>query len=531
MKFSKLVSFYSIILTITFFISCNEQKVEIIRIAPQQTDISLHSIIPIPVSIKVDSSSFAITQNTNIYIDTTSSELYKMATFLKNIFNDSIQIKSFSGTKTYGNIYLTLNDSIHGYEGYELNINEEFLQLDGYNHEGVFRGIQTIKQLLPIAINDSVQHIGTGTIIDYPNYEYRGAMLDIARHFFNVDDIKAYIDWLAFYKMNVLHLHLTDDQGWRIEIKSWPNLTTHGGQTAVGGGKGGFLTQEDYKEIIKYAEERYITIIPEVDIPGHTNAALSSYAELNCDGVAPEMYTKMRVGFSTLCTDKEITYKFLDDVIGEIAAITPGHFFHIGGDESHATPLEDYIPFINKAQEIVKKHGKKVIGWDEIAHASLIDSSTVVQYWREAENALKGIEQGAKVIMSPASKAYLDMKYHKDTELGLGWAGFIEVDTAYAWNPALIEPDIKKENIFGIEAPLWSETVTNISEVGYLTFPRLPGYAEIGWSQDSLRSWDEYKYRLAKHADRFKEMGINYYKSETVPWEGKKIHVKNDSLQ
>ena len=517
-----------ILLSLTVLISCNNKKVEeIVRIPPEQIDISNNSIIPIPVSVIATNSSLALTPRTRIYVDTTSGELYKIAEFLRDFLHDSIKIESFTGEKTYGNIYLHLNDSITGNEAYNLNINEEFIQLKAKKTEGIFRGIQTIRQLLPIHINDTVQHVGTGTITDSPAYEYRGAMLDVARHFFSVEDVKTFIDWLAFYKMNTLHLHLTDDQGWRIEIKSWPNLTVHGGQTAVGGGPGGFFTQEDYKEIVHYAQKRYITVIPEVDMPGHTNAALSSYAELNCNGIAPKMYTKMRVGFSTLCTDKEITYKFIDDVIGEIAAITPGPYFHIGGDESHATPLKDYIPFINRAQEIVHKHGKQVIGWDEIAHAALKENS-VVQYWSKPENAVRGIKQGTKIIMSPAPKAYLDMKYHKDTKLGLRWAGYIEVDTAYSWNPATIEADIKKENILGIEAPLWSETVTDIDEVGYLVFPRLPGYAEIGWSQDSLRNWDEYKIRLAKHANWFEAMNINYYKSEKVPWE---INEIDDSLK
>lgn len=520
-----------IVLSLVLLISCNEKKVEeVVRIPPMQIDISNNSIIPIPESVKATNSSLALTRNTRIFVDTTSGELHKVAEFLGGFINDSIKVKGFTGTRTYGNIYLHLNDSIAGNEAYKLDINEEFIQLNAKEPAGIFRAIQTIRQLLPVSVNDSVQHIGTGTIKDSPTYEYRGAMLDVARHFFSVDDVKTFIDWLAFYKMNTLHLHLTDDQGWRIEIKSWPNLTTHGGQTAVGGGQGGFFTQEDYKEIVHYAKERYITIIPEVDMPGHTNAALSSYPELNCNGIAPKMYTKMRVGFSTLCTDKEITYKFIDDVIGEIAAITPGPYFHIGGDESHATPLKDYIPFINRAQEIVHKYGKQVVGWDEIAHAELKEN-TVVQYWRKSENAVRGIKQGAKIIMSPAPKTYLDMKYNKDSKLGLRWAGYIEVDTAYTWNPATIETDIKKENILGIEAPLWSETVTNIDEIEHLVFPRLPGYAEIGWSNDSLRNWDEYKIRLAKHSTWFDAMSINYYKSEKVPWEINEITEKKDSLQ
>jgi hexosaminidase len=279
-------------------------------------------------------------------------------------------------------------------------------------------------------------------------------------------------------------MHLSDDQGWRIEIKSWPNLANHGGDTQVGGGKGGYYTQEQYADIVKYASDRYITIVPEIDMPGHTNAALASYAELNCNGKATDLYTGTDVGFSTLCTKKDITYKFINDVVGEIAEMTPGPYFHIGGDESHATKVEDYIPFINKVQDIVAS------------------------------------SQGAKVLMSPAIKAYLDMQYDSTTPLGLHWAAYIEVDDAYNWDPATLVPGLGKENIIGIEAALWSETVTNLDEIEYMIFPRLPGYAEIGWTPASMRNWDEYKTRLAKHDSYFKAMGINYYQSKKVPWSG-----------
>ena len=316
-----------------------------------------------------------------------------------------------------------------------------------------------------------------------------------------------------------MHLHLSDDQGWRIEIKSWPNLAIHGGSTQVGGGPGGYYTQEQYADIVQYAQERYITVIPEIDMPGHTNAALASYAELNCDGKATELYTGTKVGFSTLCTDSEITYKFIDDVVRELAALTPGPYIHIGGDESHATKEEDYIPFINRVQEIVTAHGKQVIGWDEIALASL-KAGSVAQHWANVENANKAVDQGAKILMSPARKAYLDMKYDKTTKLGLRWAGLIEVDTGYNWDPVTLIPGIGKESIIGIEAPLWSETVTNIDEIEYMVFPRLPGYAEIGWTSAASRDWEEYKERLGKHGERFKAMDINFYPSTLVPWAG-----------
>jgi hexosaminidase len=343
-------------------------------------------------------------------------------------------------------------------------------------------------------------------------------MLDGGRQLFSLDEVKQFIEYLAMYNLNALHLGLTNDQGWRIEIKSWPKLTEIGGSTEVGGGPGGFYTQEQYSELVKYAQDRNITIIPEIDMPGHTNAALASYAELNCDGKARDLYTGIDVGFSTLCTSKEITYQFIDDVFGELAALTPGEYIHIGGDESHATPLEDYIPFVNRVQQIVLKHGKKVVGWDEIANATLVENSAV-QFWDNVNNTTKALEQGAKVVISTAKKAYLDMQYDSTSTYGLHWAGYIEVDTGYNWEPLEQVPGIKKDQIVGIEAALWTETVSNMDEVEYLVFPRLPGYAEIGWAAPNTRSWDEYKTRLAKQGKRFDALGIDYFPSTRVPWE------------
>jgi hexosaminidase len=314
-----------------------------------------------------------------------------------------------------------------------------------------------------------------------------------------------------------LHLHLSDDQGWRIEIKSWPNLTAHGGSTEVGGGEGGFFTQEQYSDIVKYAQARHITIVPEIDMPGHTNAALASYAELNCDGKARELYTGINVGFSSLCVRKDITYKFVDDVIRELAALTPGPYIHIGGDESHSTKTEDYLFFMEKAQEIVSKYGKNVLGWDEIATTKLADGS-VAQYWAKAANAQKAVEQGAKVLFSPAIKTYLDMQYDSTTKLGLHWAAYIEVDDAYDWDPATMVEGVGRENILGVEAPLWTETVTNIDELEYMVFPRLTGIAEIGWSPALKRDWIDYRERLARHGERLAAMGVDFYRSDLVPW-------------
>jgi len=498
------------------------------------SDLTKAGIIPKPVSVTATGSYFSLKPGTAVYISGESKELRQIGQYLSDKLKAStgyaLEVKSSVKIPVSGNIYLMLTgnsaDPKLGDEGYQLDITGKIVILKANNPAGLFRGIQTIRQLLPAKIEMSSRQQGpwdipTGTITDYPEYSYRGAMLDVSRHFFGVSDVEKVIEYLAYYKMNSLHLHLSDDQGWRIEIKSWPELTNHGGSTQVGGGKGGYYTQEQYSAIVQFAKERYITIVPEIDMPGHTNAALSSYAELNCSGKATDLYTGIEVGFSTLCTNLDITYKFIDDVVRELAALTPGPYIHIGGDESHSTKREDYIPFINKVQDIVLAHGKKVLGWDDIAIASL-KPNVVAQHWANVKNANMAVAQGAKILMSPAVKAYLDMQYDKTTKLGLHWAAYIEVDSAYIWDPAKYIPGVSRESILGVEAALWTETITNLTDMEYMIFPRLPGYAEIGWTSASGRSWDEYKLRLARQGERFKAMGINFYPSKLVPWEGAK---------
>jgi len=497
-------------------------------------DLAKQQVIPKPVSVEATGSSFEINSNTAIHYQ--SEELQPIANYLAEMLRPvsgfEIPVNVMASKPSSDHIFLSLTDSISTTEGYELETKENGIVIKANKPAGIFYGVQTLRQLLPASIEKGTKLsdtllVATGIIKDNPSYGYRGMMLDVSRHFFGVDDVKRVIDLLSIYKMNRLHLHLSDDQGWRIEIKSWPKLTEIGGSSEVGGGEGGFYTQEQYKDIVKYAQDRFITIVPEIDIPGHTNAALASYPELNCNGKATELYHGMNVGFSTLCVDKEITYKFIDDVFGELAALTPGEYIHIGGDESHVTPMKDFIPFINRAQKIVEKHGKKVIGWDEIAHAEVLPNS-IVQYWKIGENARKGIKQGAKVLMSPAERAYLDIKYDSITRIGLMWAGLTEVDDAYNWDLETFEEGVTKDDIIGIEASLWTETVETMKDIEYLAFPRVMGLAEIGWTPTSQRNWDEYKVRLGNHKDRLEALKIDYYPSTLVPW--KSIASKNDSI-
>ena len=379
-----------------------------------------------------------------------------------------------------------------------------------------------------------VYSIATGTIKDFPLYSWRGAMLDVARHFFSVEDVKRYIDLISMYKINVLHLHLSDDQGWRIEIKSWPNLAIHGGSIEVGGGQSGYYTQEQYKDIVAYAASRFITIVPEIDMPGHTNAALASYGELNSGTIVPKegvvitdnpildgkvkptsLYKGIEVGWSTLRVEKEATFRFVNDVLRELAEMTPGGYLHIGGDEAEVTKKEDYIVFINRFKEIVNSLDKQMIGWEEIGQANL-NEKDIAQLWRTAGYAEMAANKGAKIIMSPSKKVYLDMKYDSTTTLGQDWAAYIEIDASYNWDPATYVAGV--ENILGVEAPLWSETITNMDELEYMAFPRLIAIAEVAWTPASSRSWDEFKLRLGKHGPRLKALGVDYYASPLVPW-------------
>ena len=415
-----------------------------------------------------------------------------------------------------------------GAEGYTVSANSVRVILSAHGGEGLFRGAQTLRQLLPPKVESDTAEPGPWTIpgveiSDSPRFSYRGAMLDVSRHFFTVAEVKRYLDLAAMYKINRLHLHLSDDQGWRIVIDTWPRLGTYGGSTEVGGGPGGYYTKADYAEIISYAAERYITVVPEIDMPGHTNAALASYAELNCDGVAPPLYTGTDVGFSSLCIDKEITYAFLDDVIGELAAMTPGGQIHMGGDEAHATSPDDYLTFMGKTLPIITGHGKRVMGWQEIAAAEALPAGTVTQYWglgddKSAELARTAVSKGARVVMSPANRAYLDMKYDPSTPYGLTWAGYVSVKKSYGWDPAAQVSGVGESDIAGVEAPLWTETLDDVNKAEFMAYPRLPGIAEIGWSPATGRSWSEYRRRLAAQGPRWDVLSVNYYRAPDVPW-------------
>ena len=534
MKKSILIKSLVVLIVFTAFVACQQEKKKVINFP--MTDLTAENLIPRPLKIIPTNSAFGLDKNTIIYTSQNAEGFPEVGEFLSEKIKWQTEldlaVNSTPNASSQRIIFINQSDSTEfsSKEGYDLYITQDSIILNSKTAEGAFRGIQTIRQIIPETSNDTLSEnkmwlIPTGKIIDNPNFEYRGSMLDVARHFFSVEDVKKYIDILAYYKINTLHLHLTDDQGWRIEIKSWPKLTEIGGSSEVGGGPGGFYTQEEYKDIVAYAAKHFITIVPEVDMPGHTNAASVAYPILNGNGKTPKIYTGTEVGFSTFDANKDTVYAFIDDVVREISAITPGPYFHAGGDESHVTKKKDFIHFVSKVDKIVKKYGKKMIGWDEIVHAD-IDTSAIAQFWANEENAKLAVEKGLKVILSPGKKAYLDMKYDTLSKYGLNWAGLIPVDTGYVWTPERYVQGINNENILGIEAPLWSETVSNMDEVEYLAFPRMIGYSELSWSVEENRNWDNYKVRLGNQAPYLDKMNVKYYPSELIEWKKSKYTYK-----
>ena len=425
-------------------------------------------------------------------------------------------------------------DAPLGPEGYRLEVRGGEAHVEAEGDAGRFYAQETLRHLSAGGRPPDV------AIADRPRFAYRGVMLDVARHFFPVEDVLDLIDRIAMLKLNVLHLHLTDDQGWRIQIDSWPELTRIGASTSVGGDGGGFYTKDDFRRIVAYAAERFVTIVPELDLPGHTNAVLSAYPELNCDGVARAPYEGVEVGFSSLCASPEraeATDRFLADVTREVAELTHGPWLHLGGDESLSTSHEDYLDLVRRMSRAAAATGKTIIGWHELGASTELPPGTVGQYWSYVEPEPEAsvltrsfVEQGGTVILSPADAAYLDMKYPDDPEgptgrpLGLDWAGTTSLEDAYAWEPAAIVPGLDEADILGVEAPLWTETITTVPELEFMVFPRLAAIAEIAWSPSAAacdsgaRDFADFAERLAALGTHLDALGVAYPRVDGVPW-------------
>jgi len=465
-----------------------------------------------------------------------------------------------SGTGTAGSGTGTAGSDAGGApESYRITVDEASILVTGADAAGLFYGVQTLGQLLARDGEDWI--VPAVTIEDAPRFAYRGVMLDVARHFHGVDTVKGYIDRASSLKFNALHLHLTDDQGWRIQLDSRPELTEKASASAIGGDitegaerSGGFYTKDDYRAIVEYAASHHMIVVPEIDMPGHTHAVGLAYPELAEDpvisdhmrqivdeygGALPEPgvpFQSLAVGFSSLKIHDEATYDFVADVFGELAAMTPGPYLHFGGDESLATTDEDFAYFVTRVSAIVADLGKTPMAWHEAGSAKDVADTTIGQYWGYvtpldgfAQKAQTFVDNGAGVILSPADAIYLDMKYPASTtdvavpELGLTWAnGPTSVEHAYSWEPADVLPGVDDESILGVEAPLWTETIRTAADIDTMAFPRAAAAAEAGWSprtgRSDLRTWESFRTRVGALGPLWTSMGIGFHPSEEIPW-------------
>ncbi|MET8045921.1 beta-N-acetylhexosaminidase [Micromonospora sp. NPDC005215] len=507
--------------------------------------VRLDNVVPAPERVEADpSASFVLTGDTAIRV-TAHPGAREVADHLAELLRPAtglpLPVADTPAVEPTGTLTLTLaatpasptstppatqhRSTDLGAEGYRLDVTSAEVRVVAETTTGLFYGVQTLRQLLPAAVESQTPVVARwalpgGTILDRPRFPYRGAMLDVARHFFAVEDVLRVIDHLARYKLNHLHLHLTDDQGWRIAVESWPRLTSVGGATEVGGGPGGHYTKADYQQIVSHAAARHVTLVPEIDLPGHTNAALVAYPELAPNKLAPPPYTGTEVGFSYVDPADEQTYDFIADVLGEVAALTPGPWLHIGGDEAFNVKGAVYTGFVERAQRIVAGTGKTVVGWHQLAPAAHVDGR-VLQWWgTDAEDpaTADAVQRGARLILSPGNHAYLDMKYAEDTPIGHDWAGLIDVRRAYDWDPGTHVAGVPSTAVLGVEAPLWTESVTSLTDIEFMLLPRLPAIAELGWSPRAAHDWAGFRERLAGHGPRWSTAGITFHRADEIPW-------------
>ena len=520
------------------------------------------SIIPKPFDMEFIDGEFIITPKTKIFIEQPTEEIKRMGEYLAQLINETtgfyLSVEDYSKLKTdntAAHILITTTDADKncGIEGYSLLVTPNSIKLKALTAAGLFYGVQTIRQLLPVRINNSdlaVQDITwsipCAQIKDKPRYTWRGMHLDVCRHFMPKEFILKYIDYLAMHKMNTFHWHLTEDQGWRIEIKKYPKLTEIGAwrdETVVGHNDnvprefdgirhGGFYTQAEIKEIVKYAQLRYVKIIPEIEMPGHSVAALSAYPEISCTEGPFKVRTFWGISDDVYCAGKEKTFEFLENVLAEVIELFPAEYIHIGGDECPKTKwkecpdcqarikaekLEDEFElqsyFIKRIEKFLIAKGRKLIGWDEILEGGLAPEATVMS-WRGNEGGIEAARQGHDVVMSPYSHCYFDYYQGDPDNEPLAIGGFITLEKVYSFEPTpkeLAEEEAK--HILGAQGNVWTEYMGNPEQVEYMVFPRISALAEVVWSPAKNRNWDDFTKRMEKQYQRFEQLGINYSKS------------------
>ena len=546
---------------------------QIAIVTPASADLapatSVPQIVPKPVSMTVGQGTYTLTASTNIVVPSGSDAALPVAQDLADYLRPATgyALPVVTGNPSSGDIELILGDpgglqADPDGEGYQLGATTSNVTLEAPTPHGLYNGVQTIRQLLPAWITSSSLEPGPWTmpvvrITDYPRYTYRGLMLDIARHYEPPSAVEQLIGQAAAYKINTLHLHVSDDQGFRIVINGFPNLTTIGGQGSVGtGGRtmdpGGYWTQSDYQAVVAYAAAHFITVVPEVDSPGHNNAIIMSEyndttnplldghpQDINCGANNPPVWDYTEdVGYSAMCPESTNTWSIMTAIIDQLAAMSPGPYYDVGGDEVPTTLLSQsrYASFVNQEAGIVQGQSKTVMGWADIAGPGTnLTGPSVAEYWNPASGSTSGtitgteaVQKGMKIVMAPASHAYLDQRYKRNVPptLGLTWACTkgCDVDQFYNWDPGSYVTGVTDANVIGVEGAMWGETVINLSNVDYMVFPRLPALAEISWSpkadRTSVRSpaYRDFISRLAVQGARLMAGGVNFYPSTEVPW-------------
>jgi hexosaminidase len=520
------------------------------------------NIIPQPASLKMPRimANFSLSPTTKIVLEGTGLEnsVQFFNDYLKEFYGFTLETTS----KAKGSNNLTLNfermdDSIPG--AYHLSVDQKGIYIAGDNETGVFYGIQTLIQLLPMPGDAKQLAIPYLQIADKPRFAYRGMMLDVGRHFMPVSFVKKYIDYLAMHKMNYFHWHLTEDQGWRIEIKKYPRLTEIGAwrEGTVMGGKpwkgndnihyGGFYTQDQIREVVAYATKRYITIIPEIEMPGHGSAAIAAYPWLSCfpdektkipDSLLSEagkkaqgklVYEKFGVAEDVFCAGKDSVFQFLQDVIDEVAPLFPSKFIHVGGDECPKTnwkrcplcqkriqelglkdehELQSY--FIQRMEKYINKKGKTLIGWDEILEGGLAPNA-IVMSWRGEKGGIEAAKQKHTVIMTPSTYVYFDHSQSKHED-SITIGGYLPLEKVYKYEP--VPPELSAEDghyILGAQANVWTEYMQNPSKIEYMIFPRADALSEVLWSPKSSRNWENFQKKLPFQFKRYDLWKTHYF--------------------
>lgn len=522
--------------------SCSKEEKATFQVVPLPQEVSLTQESP----FKLDKNVLIVYPEDNVLLQRNAEFLSE---YIRQATNYAPAVQAATaGEEAKNAIVLGVNPSIANKEGYVLTTTAEGIHIDGQTENGVFYGIQTLRKAIPAKADNASILIPAGEIKDEPRFPYRGMHLDIGRHFFPLEFIKKYIDLLALHNMNTFHWHLTEDQGWRIEIKKYPKLTEIGSmrnRTVIGRNTdeydhtpyGGFFTQEEAKEIVKYAQERYITVIPEVDLPGHMLAALTSYPELGCTGGPYEVCPDWGVFPDVICIGNEKAMQFLEDVMAEIVEIFPSEYIHIGGDEAPRTRwetcpkcqarikseglkadkehtaedrLQSYC--MTRIEKFLNDKGRRIIGWDEILEGDVAPNATVMS-WRGTAGGIKAAQMGHDVIMTPNTYLYFDYYQTdetKDEPLAIG--GYVPIEKVYSLEPTASLTDEQAAHIIGVQANLWTEYIPTTQQVEYMVLPRMAALAEVQWTQPEKKDYKDFGKRLERLIQVYERDGLNYGK-------------------